>query len=142
MPTALEYLTAQDWKILEAKARRMSFAKDEIILRQGSKPRSLLLIQDGVVRIERLDGDHAVRVATLGPGDVVGEMAFIEDSVTSATVTADRAVVADSYELDELKKIFDTLPHVGARFYRSIALILSRRLRFTSGGLAKAQARS
>jgi CRP-like cAMP-binding protein len=136
---SLEYLTEQDWRLLETQCRKVTFARDEIIIRQASKGRYVYIIREGHVRIERLNGALPVKIATLGPGDIIGEMAFVEDSLTSASVIADTSVKADCFEVPEMSKTFDAMPHVGSRFYRSIALALSRRLRATSGALAKAQ---
>jgi len=57
-------------------------------------------------------------------GETCGEMAFLEDSVASATAVAEEDVKA--YVLYDL---FELFPHLGSRFYRSLAVNLSRRLR-------------
>src|SRR5262249_52449280 len=78
----LEFLPANDWKLLESKGRAVSFSKDEFIIRQGVLGKALYILRDGHVRIERSNnGSGPVRIATLNPGDVFGDMAFIEDAL-------------------------------------------------------------
>jgi hypothetical protein len=45
-------------------------------------------------------------------------------------------VEADAIDWAELHRIFRMFPHVGSRFYQSMAVLLSRRLRQTSAKLA------
>lgn len=55
------------------------------LMRQGDLGHEFFLIIDGRVRVER-DGQH---LATLGPGDYVGEIALIEEGRRTATATAE-----------------------------------------------------
>jgi CRP-like cAMP-binding protein len=68
-------------------------------------------------------------IAHIGPGQVCGEMAFLENGAASATVTADEDVEACAIEWSALSDLFELFPHLGSRFYRSLAVSLSRRLR-------------
>jgi CRP-like cAMP-binding protein len=68
-------------------------------------------------------------LAQIGPGQICGEMAFLEDSNPSATATAEEEVQAFSIEWKALIELFELFPHVASRFYRSLAVNLSRRLR-------------
>ncbi len=61
------------------------------ILRQGTTAVALYLLLNGEVRVERAPeegGGHARALATLGPGDVFGEMALLDDEARSTSVTA------------------------------------------------------
>jgi len=131
----LEYLTSNDWDLLRSKSRARSFRPGEMIITINSRPESLFVLKSGSAIIEVTRGTI---IARLGVGDICGEMAFIEDSVASASVTAEKETTADALELAALKDIFASFPHLEARFYKSLALLLSRRLRRTSAELAKA----
>jgi hypothetical protein len=67
-------------------------------------------------------------------------MAFLESNAASASVVTETEVEADVLELAGVHRIFELYPHVQARFYKSLALLLSQRLRSTSARLAKAAA--
>jgi hypothetical protein len=54
-------------------------------------------------------------------------------------VVAETETAVDALDLDDVKDIFTSYPHLEARFYKSIALLLSQRLRQTSAQLTKAR---
>ncbi len=135
----LPFLTATDWALLRDKARERQFKKDERLIHEGLAGNTLYIIKSGTARVERRDGAQGIRIATLGAGDICGEMAFIEKASASASVIADEALAADALDAVTLQSVFESFPHVGSRFFRSVALILSQRLRATSAELVKAK---
>ena len=62
-----------------------------VLIREGDTGRRLFLLLTGEADVSKLDGDERVLLAVLKPGDVFGEIALIEHSVTTATVTAARS---------------------------------------------------
>jgi extracellular factor (EF) 3-hydroxypalmitic acid methyl ester biosynthesis protein len=124
--TRLEYLTPNDWALVADQSRQISFAKDEVIIHAGRQPRHVLVILGGKARIESSPG---VKLAQVGEGDICGEMSFLEGTIASASVIADTDVEVLAIEWTKLQQLFDLYPHLGSRFYRSLALNLSRRLR-------------
>src|SRR5438552_18646585 len=76
-----------------------------------------------------IEGDFKARIAQIGPGQISGEMAFLENDVASATVTAEEELKAYALEWSALKDLFELFPHLASRFYRSLAVTLARRLR-------------
>jgi CRP-like cAMP-binding protein len=58
------------------------------IIREGEEGRGLFLLLSGEVEVTREDHGERVILATLKSGDVFGEIALIEQSKTTATVTA------------------------------------------------------
>ena len=139
---ALEYLSASDWNLVASKSKKIAFDKEQILIREGSAAKTVYLLRSGKVRVERNNGGGRAVLVTLGPGAIFGEMSFIEDALASASVVADGKVEVDAIEVPDLKQMFEAFPHFGARFYRSVAVTLSQRLRETSGLLAKAKGTS
>jgi hypothetical protein len=89
--------------------------------------------------VEEAAQGRGVAVARLGPGQVFGEMSYLEhdDTGASASVIADD----DDVEVEVVKGAdVDTLltsdPGFSARFYRSLAVGLARRLRATTRALS------
>lgn len=60
----------------------------EVIIQQGDKGECMYVIQEGQVEVVREEVGHQVRLAVIGEGDFIGEMAIFENEVRSATVRA------------------------------------------------------
>jgi CRP-like cAMP-binding protein len=135
--SALDFVTTNDWILITAGARRMKFAAGDALIVQDSPGGTMYLLRSGYARIVT----NGVNVARLGPGQICGEIAFLDNRLSSASVIAEEPLEADAIEWSELQRIFRMFPHVGSRFYQSIAVLLSRRLRETSSRLADAQTR-
>lgn len=57
---------------LRSLAREVSFARDEVIFREGDDTHDFYLIVSGRVALEMQEPDHVLRVQTLGAGDELG----------------------------------------------------------------------
>jgi CRP/FNR family cyclic AMP-dependent transcriptional regulator len=121
----LEYLTTNDWTLIVDRAKQLTFKKHEELIVQGKLIKVIYLIASGKVSVIA----SGVPVAQLGPGQVCGEMAFLENGLASANATAEEDVEAYSLEWKQLMDLFELFPHLASRFYRSLAVNLSRRLR-------------
>src|SRR5262249_55830957 len=88
----LRFLTADDWRLILARARHASFGRGDVVLVEGSQGAGLCLIRKGYVRIERAHLGHGVAVARRGPGEVVGEQSFLQHSGATASVVAEGEV--------------------------------------------------
>src|SRR5438874_13459302 len=121
----LQYLSHNDWMLLLDRAQPVTFKKGDVLVQQASQAKTLFIIAAGKVKVS-ISGKV---LAQIGPGEICGEMAFLEDSRPSATATAEEEVHAFSIEWEKLAELFELFPHLASRFYRSLAVNLSRRLR-------------
>ena len=65
----------------------------------------------------------------IGPGEACGEISFLDELPATANVVAKEEVWAYYLDRQTLQSMFELFPHLGSRFYQSLAAILSRRLR-------------
>jgi CRP-like cAMP-binding protein len=121
----LEYLTRNDWALILDRAQRVAFKKNDKLVEQRKLTKTLYLVASGNVNVMVA----LTPIARIGPGEICGEMAFLEASVPSATATAEGTVEAYALGWDALEDLFQLYPHLASRFYRSLAVSLSRRLR-------------
>ena len=135
MPNTLEYLTKNDQALLQQKARLQTYAAGDVIIAEGNLGGPVIMIESGSAWVER----GGARLAKLAAGDVCGEMSFLEATHASASVVAAEPTDVYAIPAAELQSTFESFPHLGARFYRSVAVTLSRRLRETSRRLAAAK---
>ena len=121
----LSYLSPNDWTLIIDRAKQVTFKPKEVIIQQGISSKILYLIASGKVGVTI----WGTQLARLGAGEICGEMAFLEDSIPSATAIAEDEVQAFAVEWQSLMELFELFPHLASRFYRSLAVNLSRRLR-------------
>jgi len=122
----LEFLTQNDWMLIVDRAKKVSFQKDETVIQQNRANKVVYLICTGKARVLTAPNTE---IAQLGAGEICGEMAFLEGGIASASVVAIGDLEAYAIDWTSLKDLFELFPHLGSRFYRSLALGLSRRLR-------------
>jgi len=122
----LEYLTPNDWQLIVDRAKRAAFNKGDVLIQAGKQNKTVYLLVKGNARVE---ASSKAFIAQLEPGEVCGEMAFLENGVASASVTAAEALEVCAIEWSALSDLFELYPHLGSRFYRSLAVNLSRRMR-------------
>ena len=126
----LVYLTANDWALLADKALRRKFKPGENLVQEGRRTHGVFILLQGAA-IVQIPGHGADR--EIGPGEVCGEISFLDELPATANVIARDEI--ETYYLDRptLQSLFELFPHLGSRFYRSLASILSRRLREVIG---------
>lgn len=132
----LPFLGPAEERDLLAAATVSVVDSNQIVLDQDVAVRTIFLIDDGAVGVERLDGGQPIPLAVLGPGDIFGEMSFVAGDPTSARVVAlepTRLRMIHEAAVDDLSKAD---PGFSGRLYRSIAAILVARLRRTSMSVA------
>lgn len=121
----LVYLTPNDWALIADKAVRKQFKTGESIVQQGKRSHGVFLLLKGSATVQiPLKGTLAI-----GPGEACGEISLLDELPSTANVIAKEDV--EAYYLDRLtlQSMFELFPHLGSRFYQSLAAILSRRLR-------------
>lgn len=121
----LEYLNEGDWTLIIERSTLMTFNNHQVLIQRGKQSRMVYVVVSGKVSIE----GFTERIAQIGPGEVIGEMAFLENSLPSATAVAEGDVEAFAIDWPTLGELFDRHPDLASRLYRSVALNLSRRLR-------------
>lgn len=95
-----------------------SFAPGKQFIRQGDFGHELVIIIEGTASVIR-DGR---KVATVGPGDFVGEMAVLQSQKRNASIVADtelHVLVIDQRVLDTL---LDDIPGMARRLLKVVAL--------------------
>lgn len=110
--------------------RELSFPANKEIFKEGDPGNGIYIVKSGLVQISAVlnYGDRVV-LARLGPGELFGEMAVLDQNPRSATASA--AVATDVYFIsrEDLLQMLECIPKLSAFFVRE----LSRRLRDFNG---------
>lgn len=129
----LQGLTKEEMRDLFSKGRQVSIKTDQILISEGDRAKELFFLLKGFLKVTKRDPQTREQygIATLGPGDLVGEMALIDKGPRSATVKAetDAELVSVSFSELEIELDTQTYPH---KVFIHVARNLSERLRKTS----------
>jgi extracellular factor (EF) 3-hydroxypalmitic acid methyl ester biosynthesis protein len=108
------------------------FRPEELVVDQNESMRTIFLIEDGSVRVEREDEGQMIPLAFLDAGEFFGEMSFVDGGATSARVVAQEPTRLRMIGEANVASFVRDDPSFAGRLYRSIAAILVERLRRTS----------
>jgi CRP-like cAMP-binding protein len=114
VPFFAETLDDAELDALAATARHVEFDRSATLMREGDSDDSLLVIVDGAVNVSVAGRPQTV--ASLGAGDIVGEMSLLTGAPRSATVTAVRPVVAIEISKADLEPLLVMSPSLFERF--------------------------
>ena len=102
-----------------------SFRPGDVVLENGALGREIYLIVEGSVEVVKAQGEEETFLGQRGPGELIGEMAFLEDRPRSATVRAIAPTLALEFSEIGLREALAEQPEL---LYRTVAA-LSARLR-------------
>ena len=115
-----------------------------VIVREDEPLAYLYIVLEGLfgVRIASIPDSE---IGRLGPGEIIGEISFLENMLPSATVTAIESSLLLEIPIVLLAERLKAIPSFGAQFYRALAILNSRRVRervssLTTSFLAKLDA--
>lgn len=116
-PLFADALDAGQLRTLATETRPAFFRAETRLMNQGDFGGSMFVIVEGEVAVSFADeGEREQRVATLGKGEVVGEMSLFSGDRRSATVTALTNVDAIEITKSSLEGIFRKAPDLIDRF--------------------------
>ena len=87
-----------------------TFESGQTLFREGDPGTEAYLIRSGYVSINKIEGAKTVELAARGPGEIIGEMALIDDKPRSATVLAKTKVEAEVITRSDLKTMLTNSP--------------------------------
>lgn len=131
---ALQSLTAEDIKALNALGEKRTIPNGEAVVEEGREVDTVFMILRGEGRLVRhyLDSMAAEFTGPLGPGDLIGEMSFVDPAGASARVVADGELEVFVLTRRSIEDHMVVDPTFAGRFYHSILLTLCQRLRRTN----------
>ena len=121
-------------RTIASACRRIEAKTGDILIRQNDPSNDILFIEAGHAAVEiPSEGEQGViRLATVGPGAIVGEMAFYLGEPRSASIVAEEPMLAWSFTRAAMEKLQAEAPAAALRFHSGMAAVLSRRLTRTN----------
>ena len=118
------------WMLSEGSLRRLRGGERPI--EAGRPVADLFFVIAGALAVTLPDGSQ---IASLGEGEVFGEMSFLESRPPGATVRATDKAEVLAVPRERILVRFQQEPAFAARFYRALATFLSVRLRETTSSI-------
>lgn len=100
------------------------FDKGEYIINESENSKDIFLIIAGKVLVVKEVNTIKKVLATLGPGEIIGEMSFFESMTRSASCIADSDVIVIVFTADTFSEIYKVHP----RWLEQILTSLSKRI--------------
>jgi SulP family sulfate permease len=122
-----------DIDLITRYVRRKQFTPGEVLFSEGAPGDALYLLARGTVTIRLgTGGGGTIRLATLIPGVMFGEMALLEGQPRSAEAVATSDIVAYEMDKDSFARILAEHPALAAKLMTNMARAIAARLRATS----------
>lgn len=125
-------LSEEDILFLAKAGNIVELDDGQSLITAGIEVAALYFLTSGAMAVRLSNGTV---VATLGIGDVVGEMSFVEKRPPDANVVATEACRLLAVPRDAIKAELKASPAFAGRFYKALATFLSDRLRTTTSSL-------
>lgn len=111
-----------------------SYPKGARVFHEGDESDACYIIRSGEVRATREHSDgRAIALATLGPGEIVGELAMLDGEVRSASVEALTDVELVAIAARDMQGLLERNPAITAK----LVVALTRRVRETNERVAR-----
>lgn len=129
----LAEMTAEDAEVILKACDQQFLVGGEELFHENDAGESLYIVQSGRVEIfKHIGGDVDRVLASFGPGDVLGEMSFIDSARRSAGARTSEASEFLCLSRTAFQTVAKERPMVAAQLYRNLASIVASRLRNTN----------
>jgi CRP-like cAMP-binding protein len=129
-----------DWII--ATGKQEEIPGDQVLIQEGKPIESVYFLLNGTLTVsisEQGDAEVGKEIARLSKGEIVGEMSFVDANLPSATVkTLEKSQVLLLPKRQLIAKLEQDVDFA-ARFYQTLSIQLSNRLRSLSDLLARSK---
>ncbi len=124
-------LEPSDIELLFSAGFEREVHREDVVLTEGLDPDHLFVVLEGVLeaRLEAMGGSV---LSTTGPGEVLGEVSWLEERPASATVVAIEDGVLLAIPRERINALITADSGFSARLYRSVGRCVARRLRARS----------
>ena len=126
------YLTDEERARVEKLGELRHIPEGEYLIRARDTDSTLFTVEAGHLDIVVPRDGEDVTVATVGPGDVLGEVSFIDDSPRSTSVRAAEKTTVRAWDKKTLSEALAFDPQLLAKFSVAMCELLVERLRDTA----------
>jgi CRP-like cAMP-binding protein len=126
------YFTDEERQHIERIGELVTIVEGDYLIGQAEEDSRLFAVDDGILEIIASRGGAETVVATVGGGDVLGEVSFIDDSPRSTSVRAAEKTTVRAWDKKTLSEALAFDPQLLAKFSVAMCELLVERLRDTA----------
>ncbi|HEY0144179.1 MAG TPA: cyclic nucleotide-binding domain-containing protein [Thermoanaerobaculia bacterium] len=126
------YFTEAERDRIESIGELRKVPAEAYLISAGETDATLFAVEDGHLDIVAMRDDGPAVVATVGPGDVLGEVSFLDDSPRTTSVRAGEDAVVRAWDKRTLSEALAFEPQLLAKFAVAMCELLVERLRDTA----------
>lgn len=123
------YFTAAEREKIETLAKMYTLEAGGLLIEGGEDDSTLFSVESGHLEIIAERGGTATKVASVGPGDVIGEVSFIDGSPRTVSVRAVDECTVRAWNRRRLCETLDDDHTLLAKFSIAMSQLLVERLR-------------
>ncbi len=133
----LKGLLKEDFEIIYGYGKRVSVAKGNIIINEGSSRHSLFIVIKGRVEVvlpkeqgsSKITRATRIRLNRLAPGDFIGEYSIIDREPASASVIAIEPCELYEFSRENFDKILVVSDRLAKHIYKNMLKVVIKRAR-------------
>ena len=100
-------------------SEQIEIPADGVIIEEGTDSEEMYVVVDGELAVTKRSGERDVELGRIGPGDVVGEIALLDEAPRTATVSALRPTQAIRVPVAAFEDLLSD-PRVVRRMFRTV----------------------
>ena len=128
-PNSLALLMATRFSGLAEQGQTQKLESGAMLMAEGQQATDLYIVLDGQMEVMAPMGQDWIRVAELGPGSAIGEMAFLDGSPRSARVFATTPCSLLQITRESFERFSQQRPDIAISFILELGRIVAFRLR-------------
>lgn len=122
-----------DWMV--SAGTREQYNKGDELVREGERTAYLFVVVEGNVDVTV----RGTQIASVGVGEVVGEMSLLDFRPASATITAGEELTVLKISFEDLEARLQSNFRFQGRFYKALGVFLAQRMRSINLKIAYAE---
>ena len=126
------------WMLASSELRTIS--ANGVLVREDDPSETIFFIADGLFEVYVYGGSSSrLKVGQLGPGEIIGEISWLDRKPISASVRAVEVSSVIALSIASLERKLAADPGFAARLFRAIATLTAERLRTTTSQVRRAE---
>jgi selenocysteine lyase/cysteine desulfurase len=118
--TYFEQIDGQELDDLAASTRTWELDRGSMLFAEGETAHSAFVVLRGSIEVSRERGDRHLRLATVGPGRMLGELSLIDGGSRTATCTALEQALVLEIDVDGFTRLLDDCSAAGLSFLQAV----------------------